>query len=201
MPALVLTAEQLEETLDPWMMSNLSPSCRSPHCLEISLQKEYNSPPIGKLDRLSIGRMCVERCEEQEHGLTVTRRQSLPHTDTILPTTGDVWKIVKHMVHTFMLLLADHMHRAHHVRAMGNQDLRLFHLLLSNRRYVYLLVKSVLICEYAQVIARTLDVPVPPTMSLPITELQRRAEELEFSELLDQVYSFFPHIQSPQLES
>ena len=59
---------------------------------------------------------------------------------------------------------------------------------------------EVLRCKNAQVIARTLDVPVPPTMSLPITELQRRAEELEFSELLDQVCSFIPHTQSPQLE-
>ena len=135
--------------------------------------------------------MCVERCGEQEHGLTVTRRQSLPHTDTALPTTGDVWKIVKHMVNTFMLQVADHMHRAHHVIAIGNHGLRCFHLLLSNRRYVYLRVKSVLRCKNAQVIARTLDVPVPPTMSLPITELQRRAEELEFSELLDQVCSLY----------
>lgn len=131
MPAWGLTAEQLEETLDPWTMSNLSPSYRSPYGLPIYLQKEYKSPPVGILDHLSIGRMCIERCEDQEHGLTVTRRQSLPHTDTISPTTGDVWKIVKHMVHTFMLPLGDHMHRADHVRAMGNQDLRLLLLLLS----------------------------------------------------------------------
>ena len=33
----------------------------------------------------------------------------------------------------------------------------------------------------------SLDIPLPPQLSLPIDELQRRAEELEFSELLDQV--------------
>jgi hypothetical protein len=39
----------------------------------------------------------------------------------------------------------------------------------------------------AQAPANSLDLPVPPEMSLPITELQRRAEEFEYSELLDQV--------------
>ena len=28
----------------------------------------------------------------------LSRRQSLPHTDSKPPTTGDVWRIVKHMV-------------------------------------------------------------------------------------------------------
>ena len=37
----------------------------------------------------------------------------------------------------------------------------------------------------------SLDIPLPPQLSLPIDELQRRAEELEFSELLDQVQ--MPH--------
>ena len=35
--------------------------------------------------------------------------------------------------------------------------------------------------------ANSLELPVPPELSLPITELQRRAEEMEYSELLDQV--------------
>ena len=33
----------------------------------------------------------------------------------------------------------------------------------------------------------SLDIPLPVQMSLPIDELQRRVEEMEFSELLDQV--------------
>ena len=37
----------------------------------------------------------------------------------------------------------------------------------------------------------SLDIPIPVQMCLPITELQRRAEELEFSELLDQVRHLF----------
>ncbi|CAK0756209.1 hypothetical protein CVIRNUC_002436 [Coccomyxa viridis] len=37
-----------------------------------------------------------------------------------------------------------------------------------------------------QVTGDSLDFPIPVQMCLPITELQRRAEELEFSELLDQ---------------
>ena len=37
-----------------------------------------------------------------------------------------------------------------------------------------------------QVTKCSLDVPVPMHMTLPINELQRRAEELEFSHLLDQ---------------
>lgn len=37
-----------------------------------------------------------------------------------------------------------------------------------------------------QVTGSIADVPVPVHMCLPIDELQRRAEELEFSELLDQ---------------
>jgi hypothetical protein len=32
-----------------------------------------------------------------------------------------------------------------------------------------------------------MDVPIPAHMCLPIDELQRRAEEMEYSELLDQV--------------
>ena len=38
-----------------------------------------------------------------------------------------------------------------------------------------------------QVTGDSLDFPIPVQMCLPITELQRRAEELEFSELLDPV--------------
>ena len=38
-----------------------------------------------------------------------------------------------------------------------------------------------------QVGGSSLDIPLPVQMSLPIDELQRRAEELEFSELLDLV--------------
>ena len=34
--------------------------------------------------------------------------------------------------------------------------------------------------------ADSLEFPVPLSMTTPITELQRRAEELEYSELLDQ---------------
>ena len=34
------------------------------------------------------------------------------------------------------------------------------------------------------------DLPVPAHMCMPITELQRKAEELEYSELLDQVPSY-----------
>ena len=37
----------------------------------------------------------------------------------------------------------------------------------------------------------SLDIPIPVQMCLPINELQRRAEELEFSELLDQVRHLF----------
>ena len=39
-----------------------------------------------------------------------------------------------------------------------------------------------------QVTKCSLDVPVPMHMTLPINELQRRAEELEFSHLLDQAH-------------
>jgi len=35
-----------------------------------------------------------------------------------------------------------------------------------------------------------MDVPIPAHMCLPIDELQRRAEEMEYSELLDQVIYF-----------
>ena len=38
-----------------------------------------------------------------------------------------------------------------------------------------------------QVGGSSLDIPLPVQMSLHFDELQRRAEELEFSELLDQV--------------
>ena len=41
-----------------------------------------------------------------------------------------------------------------------------------------------------QITGDSLDIPIPVQMCLPITELQRRAEELEFSELLDQVQHF-----------
>ncbi len=61
-------------------------------------------------------------------------------------------------------------------------------------------MKLVLRYSNVQLVARTLDIPVPPTMSLPISELQRRAEELEFSELLNQVCSFIAHTQSPRLK-
>ena len=33
-----------------------------------------------------------------EEPQVLSRRQSLPHTEPQLPTTGDVWRIVKHMV-------------------------------------------------------------------------------------------------------
>ena len=39
-----------------------------------------------------------------------------------------------------------------------------------------------------QVGGSSFDIPLPVQLSLPIDELQRRAEELEFSELLDQVW-------------
>ena len=42
-----------------------------------------------------------------------------------------------------------------------------------------------------QVMGNSLDIPIPVQMCLPIDELQRRAEELEFSELLDQVQQPF----------
>ena len=42
-----------------------------------------------------------------------------------------------------------------------------------------------------QITGNSLDFPIPIKMSLPIDELQRRAEELEFSELLDQVRHLF----------
>ena len=46
-----------------------------------------------------------------------------------------------------------------------------------------------------QVVKGSLDVPVPLHMTLPIDELQRRAEELEFSKLLDQACSCIsPHV-------
>ncbi|CAL5227335.1 g10278 [Coccomyxa viridis] len=61
------------------------------------------------------------------------RRLGLTHTQPEMPTSGDVWKILKHVV--------------------GGSSL---------------------------------DIPLPVQMSLPIDELHRRAEELEFSELLDQ---------------
>ena len=38
-----------------------------------------------------------------------------------------------------------------------------------------------------QIGGSSFDIPLPVQLSLPIDELQRRAEELEFSELLDQV--------------
>ena len=31
------------------------------------------------------------------------RRQGLPHTESKMPTTSDVWKIIKHMVHSVFL--------------------------------------------------------------------------------------------------
>lgn len=39
----------------------------------------------------------------------------------------------------------------------------------------------------SQVSSNSMDVPIPAHMCLPIDELQRRAEEMEYSELLDQV--------------
>ena len=48
---------------------------------------------------------------------------------------------------------------------------------------------------YAQRNSTSFDLPVPAHMCLPIDELQRKAEELEYSELLDQVppqASFLP---------
>ena len=46
---------------------------------------------------------------------------------------------------------------------------------------------SILHTVCMQITGDSLDFPIPAQMCLPITELQRRAEELEFSELLDQV--------------
>ena len=42
-----------------------------------------------------------------------------------------------------------------------------------------------------QIGGSSFDIPLPVQLSLPIDELQRRAEELEFSELLDQVRHVF----------
>lgn len=35
-----------------------------------------------------------------------TRRQGLPHTEPKLPSSGDIWKIVRHMVLTFTFPLS-----------------------------------------------------------------------------------------------
>ena len=43
--------------------------------------------------------------------------------------------------------------------------------------------------------ANSLSFPLPPAMLLPITELQRRAEACEYSELLDQVI----HLSIPEI--
>lgn len=122
------------------------------------------------------------------------RRQGLPHTESKMPTTSDVWKIIKHMVHAVIFMSffaylgfctihgATVLHGA--AKLLGviqlccctpEQCLRMNGCLMN------------LLCMKVASGGSSLDIPLPPQLSLPIDELQRRAEELEFCELLNQV--------------
>ena len=101
------------------------------------------------------------------------RRESLPETKPRMATANELWKVVKHS----MTVLT---HSNPHVQVSSC-------LVHPAACHVVCAWRQRRPWACMQVSSDSLDFPVPMHLTLPIDELQRRAEELEYSELLDRV--------------